>query len=136
VTRPKAPKREGPGRPSKLTPAVRDRLLQALRAGNFRKPAAFYAGIGMRTLQEWMRAGLEQPAGAFGEFRASVLEAERGAEIVMVANIASAAKKDWKAAAWWLERKANERWGRPERKEPAGHGEGTRVSFVFNRGAK
>jgi hypothetical protein len=112
-------KRAGPGRPSKLTPEAMEKLIGALRAGNFRGPAAFYAGIGERTLATWMREGKERPAGPYGALRQAVLEAERGAEIANVAHIAKAAQKgDWKAAAWWLERKANERWGRPERKPP------------------
>jgi hypothetical protein len=106
-------KRKGPGRPSKLTPEVRTKLLDALRAGNFRGPAAFYAGVSSRVLREWMTDGKRNPSGPHGEFRRRVLEAEKGAEIANVANILKAAQKgDWKAAAWWLERKANARWGR------------------------
>lgn len=118
-------KRKGPGRPSKLTPEVEDKLLTALRAGNFRGPSAFYAGVSMRALQEWMAAGKRDPKSDFGRLRALVLQAEKGAEIAHVANIAKAAREgDWKAAAWWLERKASARWARPQPKPDARDGTG------------
>ena len=118
------PKRKGPGRPTKLTPEVQERLLTALRAGNFRGPSAFYAGIGDKTLSTWMKEGKQNPEGPFGALRRAVLEAENGAEIANVAHIAKAATKDWKAAAWWLERKAHERFGRRDRTEVTGPGGG------------
>jgi hypothetical protein len=53
--RPRASKKIG--RPSKLTPEVEARLLQALSVGAFRKTAAAYAGIGRSTLYRWVEQG-------------------------------------------------------------------------------
>lgn len=118
-------KRKGPGRPSKLTPEVTDKLLTALRAGNYRGPAAFYAGIGIRTFKQWMAAGKKTPEGPYGKLRTAVLEAEKGAEIFCVGVIQRSARDgDWKAAAWWLERKAPEHWARPQPKPEAHDGTG------------
>ena len=45
-----ATKKRRVGRPSKLTPEVRQKVLTALKAGNFREVAAGYAGIAPVTL--------------------------------------------------------------------------------------
>ena len=47
------------GRPSKLTPARADRLIQALRLGYPYASAAAYVGIHRDTLQNWRRRGAE-----------------------------------------------------------------------------
>jgi hypothetical protein len=43
------------GRPTRRTPQVEADLVQALRAGNTRKAAALYAGIGENTFGDWLR---------------------------------------------------------------------------------
>ena len=45
------------GRPSKLTPEVRERIVQALVAGNYRETASRYAGIDPRQFSRWMSRG-------------------------------------------------------------------------------
>lgn len=100
------------GRPSKMTPEVQEKILSALRAGNFRGVACAYAGIGQRTLREWMQFGEAKPKSRFGAFRRQVVEAEKSAEMRMVALVMKAATSDARHAEWWLERKANARWGR------------------------
>lgn len=49
------------GRPSSLTPAVRDRFLRALRTGLFRDQACVYAGISTSTFYRWMEKGNADP---------------------------------------------------------------------------
>ena len=44
-------------RPTKLTPAVAERILSAIRAGNFMEVAARYAGISPSTLYRWLERG-------------------------------------------------------------------------------
>lgn len=100
------------GRPTKMTPEVQDKILTALRAGNFRQVAAQYAGISQRTLREWMQQGERRPKSAHGRFRRQLIEAEKSAEMRMVAMVMKAATGDARHAEWWLERKANARWGR------------------------
>lgn len=98
-------------RPSKLTPELQERILQAIRGGNFREVAAQWAGIAPETLSRW----LARPESRFVTFRQAVLEAEQQAEIRAVALILKAAETDPRNAQWWLERKFPERWGRRER---------------------
>ena len=55
-------------------------------------------------------------SGKFFEFQEAVQQAEAVAEAERVRLILKAGKyDDWKANAWYLERKYPERWGRKER---------------------
>src|SRR5262245_19552044 len=100
------------GRPSKLTPEVQALVVQALSAGTTRADACEYAGIGQTTFRTWMRRGGEEPDGPYGAFRAAVKKAMATAVIRNVALIQTAAKSQWQAAAWWLERVHPDRYGR------------------------
>lgn len=103
----------GPGRPSKLTPEVEEKIVLALRGGNFRQVASGFAGVPYRTFSRWMRQARMEPDGPFGNFGHRVIEAERSAEIGMVAVIVGAARAgDARHAEWWLERKSPARWSR------------------------
>ncbi|MDP2322555.1 MAG: hypothetical protein Q8N51_00815 [Gammaproteobacteria bacterium] len=111
--RPPKPKKRSRGRPSKFTPEIRAKILDAISAGNYREVAAEYAGVGKRTFYTWMHdKGRECE-----DFQQSVTQAENQAEIRMVALVAVAAKKDAKHAQWWLERKFHDRWGRKDHVE-------------------
>lgn len=108
------------GRNTKLDQERTDRMVAALRAGNFRQVACEYSGIDLSTFARWMRNGLRQPNTDWGKFRRAVLEAERSAEVNCVARVMKATEKDWKAAAWWLERKRSNHWSRKEKLEHTG----------------
>lgn len=146
-------------RPSKLTPQVRDRMVELLRAGNFVESAAKAAGIAPSTHYEWMargaaegaeppdprtpkaelealiaERGLQPPAhgsgrggrvlradliellatspGPYREYHDAVEAAIDEVEAVHVTIVAAAARKDWRASAWWLERARPEHWRR------------------------
>lgn len=99
-------------RPTKLTPDVREKLLTAIRAGNYRRPACKFAGITDRVLRMWLERGEKQPGSVYGAFARELHAAEEMAEIRAVGFIAAAARNDWKAAGWYLERKFPKRWGR------------------------
>lgn len=113
-----------PGRPTKLEPERKERILQALKAGNYRQVACEYAGVSYGTFSKWMAQGVRRPATEYGEFRKAVLEAERQAEVTCVARVMKATETDWKAAGWWLERKRSSRWARKEKLEHSGPGGG------------
>jgi transposase-like protein len=95
----------------KLDPAVLQRVVDLIRAGNFLEVAATAAGIHRSTLYRWMRHGREQKRGRYRRFLNQVEKAQAEAESRDVALIAKAATEDWKAAAWRLERKAPRRYG-------------------------
>ena len=109
-------------RPTKLTPEVSDRVLQAIRAGNFQSTAARFAGIDPGAFHRWMRRGEREPRGIYGDFHDRVERALAEAEVRDIAMIERASQSHWQAAAWRLERMHPERWGRKERVEHTGQG--------------
>jgi len=108
------------GRPTKLTPALQSKICDAIRAGNYLETAAAYAGVNKTTLHRWMRDGARAKSGALYEFNLAIEKALADAEARDVALIAKAASDGvWQAAAWRLERKFPQRWGRGERRDSA-----------------
>lgn len=111
------------GRPTKLTPEMQGRIVDAIRAGNYLDTAAAYAGINRGTLHDWLKKGRGKNARKpFSAFVEAVDEAMAVAEVRFVAHIATAAQdpKHWTASAWMLERRHPDRWGRRERVEHTG----------------
>jgi len=111
-----------------LTPELCEKICGVLRAGNYVETAAAYVGIAKDTFYRWLRRGaratdandtteIEAP---YREFHAAVSEAIAASEIRDVALIAKAATEQWTAAAWRLERRYPEKWGRKERHEHSG----------------
>ena len=98
-------------RPTKRTPEVETAILNALRVGNTRTDAALAAGVSRGAIAEWCR---RYPA-----FLSAVEKAEAEARLRFVGIIATAARTRWQAAAWFLERRMPEHWGRRERLEVA-----------------
>jgi len=87
-----------PGRPTRLSPEIQERILHAMKLGASRADAAQFAGIGERTLREWLRVGAEEPDGPFAALRAKVLEAEGNVKVTLVGCVLKAAVSDWRAA--------------------------------------
>jgi transposase len=107
--------KQGKGRPIKLTPEIQDRIVQAVKAGNYIETASAYAGIAKSTLYEWLKKGTEEEKGPFYEFSNAIKKALAEAEMRDVAIIDEVAKNgNWTASAWRLERKFPERWGRKD----------------------
>lgn len=95
-------------RPTKLTPAVEELILDALRKGNTRTAAAEYVGIPRETLSRWMARSVT--------FRHAVTRAEAEAEVHAVDALRDGYDDgDWRAALAWLERRRHDDWGRRDR---------------------
>ena len=104
------------GRPTKLTPDTQSKILEALRSGCLREDAARYAGIHPDTLSTWYRAGASVEAeDHLREFHREVQKTERSVKIRLLGIIQQAANEDWKAGAWYLERKFPDEFGRRDR---------------------
>jgi transposase len=105
-----APKR-GPGQPTKLTPETQEKILAAVRAGNYLETAAAFAGISKKTLYQWLQRGARTRTWTiYRAFSEALAEALAVAEVADVANVARAAKDgQWQASAWRLERKFPDR---------------------------
>lgn len=106
-------------RPTKLTPKLQERIVGFVRAGAYVETAAAAAGISKETLYSWLRRGAadEVPFAAFAE---AVEEAQALAEMRDLALIGKAAETEWTAAAWRLERKFPDRYGRRTKHEVSG----------------
>jgi hypothetical protein len=113
------------GRPTKLTAEARNKILGAVSSGATREVAAQAAGIHSDTLRRWERKA-EEGDELYAEFFGAVKDAEGLAEVIMVGRVqkASLDPKFWTAAAWWLERKHSDRWGKKEQLALTGEGGG------------
>ena len=97
-----------PGRPRKLAdPQRRETLLKALEAGHTYKAACASAGLSEDAFARYRAE--------YADFADDVRQAEAKAAIRLVGQILEAGDKDWRALAWWLERRFPEEWGRKSR---------------------
>lgn len=97
-------------RKTNLTQEVKQKIVDAIKQGNYRETAARFAGISVRSFYEWMKRGNAEESGIYRELRDAVIEAEQEAEVLAVQTITSS--KDPKHLQWWLERKFPARWGK------------------------
>lgn len=95
---------------SKFQPHVIERIYELLRDGHTRDSVCDLLEIPSATFRSWLVKGETklQKYAHFAEFRNNVLRCERDATILLVDRIKDAAKKDWRAAAWILERTREE----------------------------
>lgn len=126
-------KKKGPGRPSKLTPARKNRFLKAIKAGSTREAACGYAGISVPTLQRWMDKGRKQADGPYQEFRVLVESAEAEVELRCNQTIMASAEEDPKWAAWWLERRRRRSYAPTQKQEITG-AEGGPIKLAYRIG--
>lgn len=97
-------------RRSIVFPAVRQKIVDALRSGALRKDAAKFSGVNEGMLKQWMRrgrAGMEP----YVSFVTEVETAEAEAAIQMTQIVFTAGAKDWRAAAAWLKANRRDIWG-------------------------
>lgn len=128
------------GRPTLLTPERIRSITDILAAGNTMEIAAQGSGIAPATLYGWLARGRAErerltehrvtkpkPSEArFLSFLEAVEKARADAEATLVGYILAAASepKTWQAAAWLLERRDPQRWGRPWRQPAEAEGTG------------
>ena len=93
------------GRNSKMTGDVEIKLMQALKLGATHSMACAYAGISLTTFYAWKSKNTQ--------FSDAVKEAEATGAITWLAKIEKAASDgSWQAAAWKLERRYPNDYGR------------------------
>jgi len=107
------------GRPTKLTPQIKDDIVKLMRAGNYFETACLTAGVRTSTGRLWLQEGQKQKRGAYKDFLLAVRTAEGIAEASAVTRIRQHGAKTWQAEAWFLERRFPRKWGRWEREEPS-----------------
>lgn len=106
----KTPKQKG--RPTKLNDEVVKKLTQAIRVGATYEIACLYAGITHQTLLNWKEIAKDKTSGPHFELFESITRAEGEAAIKWLALIEKHADADAHWAAWKLERRYPEQYGR------------------------
>ena len=101
------------GRRSKFTEETQQKIISAIRLGMTYERAALAAGIAVSTFYKWKKEAEEQKWGQKKEFLDALKKAEAEGEAMLLQRIQKEAKNGtWQAAAWILERRHRERWGR------------------------
>lgn len=107
-----------------ITVEQTEQIAQLVELGCYREQACGQAGVSSRSLRRWItqaeiayEKGLTAESSPYIAFAEKILLAEAKAENRNVATIQGASKADWRAAAWWLEKKNPARWGDRVRQE-------------------
>ena len=97
-------------RRTKCTPEVTASICKLVKAGVTISASAAIEGVGETTIHDWRERGRtgEEPFATFCEqLEASLAHAES----VITQNVISMAAEDWRAGAWWLERRRARDYG-------------------------
>jgi len=125
------------GRPSRLTPKLHRTIVGLIRNGNYEIAACRAVGVAGSTYGLWKKRGREdrekaqakgidvleisdEEKSTYWNFLDDIQRALGEAEVKFQHIISEAALKSWQAAAWMLERKYPDRWGRRDRMEHTG----------------
>lgn len=108
------------GRRPKLTDEIQRIIVETLQVGATFEAAAGRSGIAVQTIHEWRRRGRgedkDRPSTPrLAAFAAAVEKAMADAETGCVGTIRKASRTQWQAAAWLLERRHPDRYGRADR---------------------
>lgn len=105
-----------PGRPSLLKPKIAELIISLVRAGNYIEVAVGAAGISKETFYSWGRQAKEDQYRGYRtkytQFLDAIEQASAEATARDMALIAEAAERDWRAAAWRLERRLPKVYGK------------------------
>lgn len=103
-----------------LTPELITAICSALRIGATFDVACQLNGVPPWLGQDWFKRGAQErkvkgrlPT-LFKTFRQQVSKASADGEVRYLTRISEASERDWKAAAWALERRWSNRWGRSD----------------------
>lgn len=126
------------GRPSKFTPDVRKAIIDGITAGLTYTHVCRMVGIEYETFNQWRKRGAalsEKDEDGYFEFSEALTRAEHQTSLSMMANIRKCAQgykvkrsfvnkkgelityedeipSDWRASAWWLERRYPDEYGK------------------------
>jgi len=113
------------GRPSKLNRELAEKIIGNMRSGCSLSTATQAAGISITTWKNWEReaevaAMLAQRGESLTTRQKDLLdlfgrahEARTQVEVQSLAQIRAAGQRDWRAAAWFVERRNPRDWGPP-----------------------
>jgi hypothetical protein len=90
------------GRATKYTPETIKAIIDVIRVGGSDTDACLMAGVSQETFYTWMKTKLE--------FSEQVTGARAQGKIERIARIRKHGAKDWRADAWYLERRYPEEY--------------------------
>lgn len=134
MTRSSKPKVDTPkplGRPTKLTPDLQAVIVKAIKAGATHETAALSAGIARSTFYDWKAKG-EAGDPDYSEFSDALKIAEAQGTVKLLERIQDASfdPKFWQAAAWILERRYPETYGRQRIEHTGKDGEALTIRIL------
>jgi transposase-like protein len=98
---------------SKFTEENRSAILRYLEAGNTVETACRMVGVHRSQIYRWLKRGEDARAGTiFRTFYDDVQAAEARAEVRAMTIVQQGMRDDPRWAAWYLERRRPEQWGR------------------------
>ena len=100
------------GRKTKLTPEVQDIIVDGINAGLTLGLTCARAGVARSTFYDWLEKGEAAKSGALMEFSDTVSRARADSAIRLVSQITLQAPTDWRAAAFLLERRFPDDYGK------------------------
>jgi hypothetical protein len=98
------------GRKSKYSPQMQAALCRWLKKGCSFKDACAMEGISYETFRTWQSEK--------SVFSVAIKKAEAECKVARIQTILKASDKSWQAAAWWLERRYGDEYGRTPKEEP------------------
>lgn len=113
------------GRKSKYTEETVKTIIDAVLQGVPYRHAAAIAGISEDTFHDWK---VKKP-----EFSEAIKGAEGKAVAGRLARIRQAEPDHWQAAAWWLERKYPQEFGKTVQENQITGKDGAAIAVVFTR---
>lgn len=99
------------GRRTKLTPEMQANIVKLIKAGNYVETACNAVGISDVTYYNWLNRGDDGEEPYLSFFKA-IKKAEAMGETISIGIITKASLENWQAAAWRLERRNFQKWGR------------------------
>jgi len=119
-------------RRTKLSEELIKEAYELVASGNYIKDVYPILGIGEVTWYRWLREGEKAKSGLKRQFWQAIKKAEKEAIVKNVGVIQKAAEQgNWQAAAWWLERRYYEDWGRKEKVDLAADKDGFKLVIEY-----
>ena len=100
---------------------IKNRIVTALKLGHFIIDACMLAGISTQSYYKWYNLGVDGDE-RYTDFTSAVDEAQAEAINNALGNIRAAGERDWKAEAWFIERR-NKLWQKIDKLEVGGDDE-------------
>jgi len=109
------------GRPEKLDEGMKANIVKCIKLGLSYKYTCYYVGINETSFIDWRHRGeFEKNEGTdsiYSKLFTEVKKAEAEAIAMRLKNIHNASQESWQAAAWFLERKYHQEFGKKDRSE-------------------